>query len=112
MAHGPPADIWSLGILCIEMADGLPPNRDSSLKAMFNTGIGVPPTLKDPSKWSKAFINFLNRMLQFNPADRASASELLKDPWFEKAADKESLQDILHQVFLEDSIENSLGFSI
>ena len=96
----------------MEMADGVPPNRDSSIKAMFNTGVGVPPSLKDPSKWSKSFLNVLGRMLQFNPADRASAVELLKDPWFEKAADKASLQEVLHQVFLEDSIENSLGFSI
>jgi serine/threonine protein kinase len=36
-----------------------------------------PPTLKEPEKWSSIFKDFLGRCLQLDPAERASAKELL-----------------------------------
>ena len=94
------------------MANGSPPFRESALKAMLYAGSGLVPALKDKSKWSSEFVNFLGRMLQTNPNERAPASELLKDPWMEQADSKKSMREILHQIFVEKSLENSLGISI
>jgi len=33
--HGLPVDVWSFGVCLMEMANGHPPNRKSSIKAMF-----------------------------------------------------------------------------
>jgi len=107
--HGPPADIWSLAILCLEMAHGKPPHRSSALRAMFNVGAGVIPTLDDPSKWSDEFSAFLKRMLVIDPNERGTAEELYKDPWFEMADSKGGMRDVLHHIFIEKSLETSLG---
>ena len=94
-----------MGILCIEMATGKPPHRNSSLKALFEIGIGNVPKL-DEDKWSKPFLNFLDRMLVINPDDRATASELLRDP-FIKSLHKNAvneMRDVLRSIFLQKSL--------
>ena len=106
--HGTPADIWSLGILCLEMAHGKPPNRDSALKAMFLAGAGIAPSLDDPDKWSEEFRDFLSRMLQIDPLARGTADELLKHPWMETADSRKSMCEMLHHIFVEKSLEKSL----
>lgn len=75
--HDAAADIWSLAILCLEMANQRPPFRKSALKAMFYVGSGVPPVFDDESRWSPAFRTFLKRMLVFDPKQRAPARDLL-----------------------------------
>ena len=100
------ADIWSLGILCLEMANRSAPNRFSSLKAMFEVGIGNIPTLDQPDKWSKAFKSFLDRMLVINPDQRASAKDLLEDPWIKNLSRNavNDMREILRNIFLEKSM--------
>mmetsp|Transcript_15664 Transcript_15664/g.61193 ORF Transcript_15664/g.61193 Transcript_15664/m.61193 type:complete len:910 (+) Transcript_15664:73-2802(+) len=107
--HGCPADIWSLAILALEMANGKPPNRKSALKSMFLVGVGVTPGLDDPSKWSNEFADFLSRCLVVDPKERATASELLKHPWIKTADTKRGMKDVLHHIFIEKSLETSLG---
>ena len=68
--HGKPADIWSLAILCLEMANQAPPHRRSALRAMFNAGAGEIPQLSDPGRWGKTFKDFLSKMLQTDPDER------------------------------------------
>jgi serine/threonine protein kinase len=107
--HGPPADIWSLAILCLEMAHGRPPHRHSALTAMFYVGAGIAPGLEEPDKWSAEFKAFLSKMLVIDPKDRSSAEELLKDPWLACADSKKGMREILHHIFIEKSLETSLG---
>lgn len=109
--HGCPADIWSLAILALEMANGKPPNRKSAVKAMFLVGVGVAPGFDDPSKWSDQFSDFLKRCLVFDPKERATASELLKHPWIKTADTKRGMKDVLHHIFIEKSLESSLGIA-
>eukprot|EP01096_Ripella_sp_DP13-Kostka_P018394 TRINITY_DN997_c0_g1_i1.p1 TRINITY_DN997_c0_g1~~TRINITY_DN997_c0_g1_i1.p1 ORF type:complete len:939 (-),score=386.70 TRINITY_DN997_c0_g1_i1:123-2939(-) len=108
-AHGCPADIWSLAILCLEMANQRPPNRRSALKAMFLVGSGITPWFEDDSKWSPAFKSFLRRMLVIDPSQRADSEELLKDPWMATADNKKGMRAILQHIFIERSLETSLG---
>jgi len=59
------ADVWSLGIACIEMAQGRPPYFEHNLmRAMFLIASEQPPALKDPSAWGKDFNHFIMRCLQ------------------------------------------------
>ena len=110
--HGPPADIWSLAILCLEMAYGKPPHRSSALKAMFYLASGIPPSLGEGEKWSDEFKDFLSCMLKLDPKERHTAEQLLKHPWMEQAADRKAMAEILHHIFVEKSLERSLGIQV
>lgn len=72
------ADIWSLGITAIEMADGNPPYYEySPMRVLSLIPHNPPPTVKDPSKWSSDFNEFIAKCLVKSPSKRASAVELL-----------------------------------
>lgn len=79
-------DIWSLGITCLEMADGEPPYyREPPLRALLLIHTSPPPTVKDPLRWSPQFLDFLKRCLELNPADRGTASQMLNHPFLKMA---------------------------
>ncbi|XP_069574367.1 mitogen-activated protein kinase kinase kinase kinase 5-like [Brachyistius frenatus] len=73
-------DIWSVGITAIELAELQPPMFDvHPLRVLFlmsKSGY-QPPKLKDKSKWSSMFYNFVKAMLVRNPKKRSSASKML-----------------------------------
>lgn len=72
------ADIWSLGITALEMAEGKPPYGDiHPMRAIFMIPTKPPPSFRDPDKWSPEFIDFVSVCLVKNPKERALASDLL-----------------------------------
>jgi serine/threonine protein kinase len=93
------ADIWSLGITAIEMAETMPPRSEiHPMKVIFiitNEKL-PPPTLQQPEKWSKEFNRFIARCLQFDPKQRPTANELLKDPFLAKAKRSDLLKRMQH----------------
>lgn len=75
-------DIWSLGIMVIEMVDGEPPYfSDSPVQAMKRLRDSPPPKLKNSYKVSPVLRDFLDRMLVRDPQERATAQELLDHPF-------------------------------
>jgi len=73
------ADIWSLGITALEMAEGKPPYGDiHPMRAIFMIPTKPPPTFRDSDRWSPQFIDFVSRCLVKTPEKRATASQLLK----------------------------------
>lgn len=73
------ADIWSLGITAIEIADSTPPLfGENPLRALFKIPRNKPPTVLVPSRWSKAMNNFIALCLTKNFEERPGANELLK----------------------------------
>ncbi|KAL5278204.1 PAK7 family protein [Megaselia abdita] len=86
LPYGPEVDIWSLGIMIIEMVDGEPPFfNEPPLQAMRRIRDMQPPNLKNAHKVSPRLQSFLDRMLVRDPAQRATASELLNHPFLRQA---------------------------
>jgi len=79
-------DIWSLGIMVMEMLEGEPPYMEfPPLRALFLiTTKGVPP-LKNPQAHSKELQSFLNLCLDKSPETRGSADQLLAHPFISMA---------------------------
>lgn len=86
LPYGPEVDIWSLGIMVIEMVDGEPPFfNEPPLQAMRRIRDTKPPNLKNVHKVSTRLQGFLDRMLVRDPAQRATAAELLTHPFLRQA---------------------------
>ncbi|RVE41080.1 hypothetical protein evm_014267 [Chilo suppressalis] len=72
------ADIWSLGITALEMAEGKPPYGDiHPMRAIFMIPTKPPPSFREPDQWSSEFIDFVSQCLIKNPEERATAEFLL-----------------------------------
>eukprot|EP01097_Dermamoeba_algensis_P010255 TRINITY_DN7496_c0_g1_i1.p1 TRINITY_DN7496_c0_g1~~TRINITY_DN7496_c0_g1_i1.p1 ORF type:complete len:505 (-),score=80.43 TRINITY_DN7496_c0_g1_i1:141-1655(-) len=79
------ADVWSLGITAIEMAEIVPPNSDvHPMRIIFLLPREPPPKLTDKKGWSPAFHEFLARCLIKDPKLRPSAEKLLEDKFVSK----------------------------
>lgn len=93
------ADIWSLGITAIEMAEMDPPNSDMHpMRAIFLIPTRPPPTLSDPDEWSEDFNDFLSCCLVKDPEERWSADELLQHPFIKGARGPGYLQPLVDEV--------------
>ncbi|XP_068433450.1 serine/threonine-protein kinase PAK 5 isoform X1 [Clinocottus analis] len=82
LPYGTEVDIWSLGIMVIEMVDGEPPYfNEPPLQAMRRIRDNLPPRLKESHKVSSVLRSFLDLMLVREPSQRATAQELLQHPF-------------------------------
>ncbi|KAI8803192.1 putative serine/threonine-protein kinase [Cladochytrium replicatum] len=98
VGYGVNADIWSLGITCIEMADGRPPYHNiHPMRAIFMIPTKPPPKLENESRFSAMFIKFIARCLTKNPSQRPSALELLNDPFITSSPGLASLSELVQR---------------
>jgi serine/threonine protein kinase len=126
--HGLAADIWSFAICIMEVANGHPPNRKSSIRAMFQAGtLGYADPLESKrSQWSAGFDSFLRlyvphvfvcflfflklayqayRCLQVDPTQRATVKNLLAHEWLKKASSKDHMKQLFSEVFLANRLQ-------
>ncbi|RYP85451.1 hypothetical protein DL769_001004 [Monosporascus sp. CRB-8-3] len=94
--YGPKVDIWSLGIMAIEMIESEPPYlNEEPLKALYLIATNGTPRLKKPEKLSKELKAFLSVCLCVDVKSRASADELLQHDFLKHGCPLGSLSELL-----------------
>ncbi|XP_072513124.1 STE20-like kinase b [Salminus brasiliensis] len=104
------ADIWSLGVTLIELAQIEPPNHEMNpMRVLLKIAKADPPTLMQPSKWSPEFSDFLKRSLDKNVDNRWSAAQLLQHPFVSSVTDSKPLRELIAEAKAEvtEEIEES-----
>jgi len=102
-AYDGKADIWSLAITAIELAVGEPPHSQvHPMRAIFMIPNSDPPTLPDPSLWSKDFNEFLKVCLNKDPEKRPTAEWLLlNQPFITKSKGKALIAELVDECMKE-----------
>ncbi|TFJ98821.1 histone chaperone ASF1B [Platysternon megacephalum] len=96
------ADIWSLGITLIEMAEMEPPYHElNPMRVLLKICKSQPPTLRCPKRWSEEFKDFLRKSLERNPEVRWSASQLLQHPFVAEVTEKRPLRELIAEARAE-----------
>ena len=100
------ADIWSLGITAIEMAEMVPPRSNvHPMRVLFAIPRDAPPTLKDKKKWSAEFHDFVKQCLEKDAARRPTAVEMLQHEFIRGARSNAALLDVIERCREQRRIE-------
>ncbi|CAO3669511.1 unnamed protein product [Rhizopus stolonifer] len=100
-------DIWSLGILLIEMAQNNPPYVElPPLKALYLIASNGIPPLYEPERWSDEFKDFLQLCTSMDPAERPDANTLLRHPFILSFAG--TTEDVVQLIEQAKKIESSI----
>ncbi|CCD65397.1 Serine/threonine-protein kinase cst-1 [Caenorhabditis elegans] len=98
------ADIWSLGITAIEMAEGRPPYSDiHPMRAIFMIPTKPPPTFKKPEEWSSEFNDFIRSCLIKKPEERKTALRLCEHTFIKNAPGCDIMQ-----LMIQDAQEKAI----
>ncbi|GMS77900.1 hypothetical protein PENTCL1PPCAC_75 [Pristionchus entomophagus] len=91
------ADMWSFGIMLIEMVEGEPPYfNEQPLEAMKRIRDGAPPSFSPSANVSLQLRALLSSLLQHDSSRRATAAAALRDPFMEKAGPPSLLSPLVN----------------
>ncbi|KAJ2482289.1 hypothetical protein IWW56_001194 [Coemansia sp. RSA 2131] len=94
--YGPKVDVWSLGIMAIEMVEGEPPYlNENPLRALYLIATTGTPKIQNPESLSTGFRAFLAQALEVSADKRPNATELLRHPFLQKADPLRSLAPLI-----------------
>lgn len=106
--YGSKVDIWSLGIMVIEMIEGEPPYlNETPLRALYLIATNGTPKLHEPEALSHTIKRFLSLCLQVDYNKRASAEHLLSDKFILQADHVSSLAPLVKIARMKKATENS-----
>ncbi|XP_054873326.1 serine/threonine-protein kinase 10 [Amphiprion ocellaris] len=96
------ADIWSLGITLIELAQIEPPHHElNPMRVLLKIAKSEPPTLEQPYKWSQEFKDFLKKALDKNPEIRPTAVQLMEHPFVRSVTSNRPLRELVAEAKAE-----------
>ncbi|XP_039994603.1 STE20-like serine/threonine-protein kinase isoform X2 [Xiphias gladius] len=104
------ADIWSLGVTLIELAQIEPPNHEMNpMRVLLKIAKSEPPTLMHPSRWSPEFNDFLRKALDKNVDNRWGSVQLLQHPFVTSVTDSKPLRELIAEAKAEvtEELEDS-----
>ncbi|XP_048464679.1 STE20-like serine/threonine-protein kinase isoform X3 [Rhincodon typus] len=104
------ADIWSLGVTLIEMAQMEPPHHElNPMRVLLKIAKADPPTLTQPSRWSPEFSDFLKKALEKNVEVRWSSQQLLQHPFVVNVNSSKPVRELIAEAKAEvtEEIEES-----
>ncbi|XP_077047222.1 serine/threonine-protein kinase PAK 3-like [Agelaius phoeniceus] len=94
--YGPKVDIWSFGIVTIEMVEGEPPYfRETAAMARALIRQNGTPQLQEPRRLSALLRDFLECSLELDEERRWAAQELLQHPFLSSAKPLSSLTPLI-----------------
>lgn len=98
-------DVWSLGIVAIELAEGEPPLSDvHPMRALFQIPRNPPPTLGEDKGWSQLFQDFVTECLVKNYEERPTMAELAEHPFITSVPPEPS--------YIKRGLMNKLQYSL
>ncbi|XP_061651378.1 serine/threonine-protein kinase PAK 6 [Phyllopteryx taeniolatus] len=96
--YGTEVDVWSMGVMVVEMVDGEPPYfSETPVAAMKRLRDEPAPTVQNVSQVSPVLKDFLDRMLTRDPLERASATDLLEHPFLLQSGSPHCLVPLVEQ---------------
>ncbi|XP_007230426.2 serine/threonine-protein kinase PAK 6 [Astyanax mexicanus] len=96
--YGTEVDVWSMGIMVVEMVDGEPPYfSETPVAAMKRLRDEPAPTIRNIQQVSPVLKDFLDRMLTREPMERASATDLLEHPFLLQSSSPQCLVPLVEQ---------------
>ncbi|KAM4030486.1 STE20-like serine/threonine-protein kinase isoform 2-T2 [Anomaloglossus baeobatrachus] len=104
------ADVWSLGVTLIEMAQIEPPHHElNPMRVLLKIAKSEPPTLAHPSRWSRDFNDFLRKCLEKNLDARWTTPQLLQHPFVSVVNSNKPVRELIAEAKAEvlEEVEES-----
>ncbi|OHT14588.1 CAMK family protein kinase [Tritrichomonas foetus] len=90
--YTPSADVWSSGILLYAICAGYLPFSDPSIPRLIDKVINEDPVY--PNFFSTELCDLLHKMLDKNPIQRISISEIMNHPWVTAGGEPPDFSDL------------------
>jgi len=94
--YGKKVDIWSLGIMALEMKDGEPPYlKEAPLRALWLIAQEGKPKIEGKDQMSPEFQDFVDKCLEVEVEKRWTAEQLLSHPFLAKTCEPRKIVPLI-----------------